>query len=236
MSAGISGRCSHGSGTSIISACGSERPPWKSSSSVLSSDSESEPSIETTGSSAATGPVGSMVGQLAKIAGARAVAIAGGPDKCRAATDEFGFDEAVDHRAPDFADRLAAACPKGIDVYFENVGGAVFQAVLPLLNDFARVPVCGLVSQYNATALPDGPDRTTQLMRQVLTKRLHIQGFIVWDFGRHHADFLREVGGWVKEGRIKYREDVVEGLDKAPDAFIGLLKGRNFGKLLVKVG
>jgi NADPH-dependent curcumin reductase CurA len=190
---------------------------------------------ETVVVAAATGPVGSLVGQIARLRGARAVGIAGGPDKVRALTEEFGFDAAIDHRAPDFAERLGAACPNGIDVYFENVGGPVFDAVLPLLNDFARVPVCGLVSQYNATELPPGPDRLPLLMRQVLTKRLRIQGFIVTDFAEHARDFAREVGGWVKEGRVRYREDVVDGLENAPEAFMGLLKGRNFGKLLVKV-
>jgi hypothetical protein len=184
---------------------------------------------------AATGPVGSLVGQIAKLRGARAVGIAGGPEKCRALTEEFSFDAAVDHRAPDFAEQLARACPNGIDVYFENVGGAVFEAVLPLLNDFARIPVCGLIAQYNATGLPEGPNRIPLLMRQVLSKRLRIQGFIVWDSAHRAKDFATEVGGWLKEGRIKYREDVVEGLENAPEAFIGLLRGRNFGKLLVKV-
>ena len=190
---------------------------------------------ETVVVAAATGPVGSAVGQIAKIKGCRAVGIAGGPEKCRELTETFGFDAAIDHRAPDFADKLAAACPKGIDVYFENVGGAVWSAVFPLLNDFARVPVCGIVSHYNETELPSGPDRTPQLMGGVLRKRLTLRGFIVWDFASQARDFAREVGGWVKEGRIKYKEDVVEGLESAPEAFMGLLKGRNFGKLLVKV-
>jgi NADPH-dependent curcumin reductase CurA len=153
----------------------------------------------------------------------------------KALSEEFGFDAALDHRAPDFADRLREACPNGIDVYFENVGGAVFDAVLPLLNDFARIPVCGLVANYNMTELPAGPDRIPLLMRNVLSKRLRIQGFIVSDFAEHAKDFAREVGGWLQEGRIRYREDVVDGLEKAPEAFIGLLQGRNFGKLLVKV-
>lgn len=190
---------------------------------------------ETVVVAAATGPVGSLVGQIARLKGARAVGIAGGPDKCRYLTEELGFDAAIDHRAPDFADALARACPKGIDVYFENVGGTVFDAVLPLLNDFARLPICGLVSSYNATEVPPGPDRQPALMRMVLTKRLRIQGFIVWDFASQAEEFRREVGTWVKEGRVRYREDVVEGLEKAPEAFIGLLKGRNFGKLVVRV-
>ena len=190
---------------------------------------------ETVVAAAASGPVGSLVGQIARIHGARAVGIAGGPDKCRYLKEELGFDAAVDHRGPDLPARLAEACPKGIDVYFENVGGAVFDAVLPLLNDFARVPVCGLVANYNLTAPPPGPDRSALLMRNVLTKRLTIRGFIVWDFADQEDDFLRDVGGWLKEGRVKHREDVVEGLERAPEAFIGMLKGKNFGKLLVKV-
>lgn len=190
---------------------------------------------ETVVVAAAAGPVGSLVGQIARLKGARAVGIAGGPDKCRYLTETLGFDAALDHRADDFADALAAACPKGIDVYFENVGGAVFEAVLPLLNDFARVPVCGLVSGYNATELPPGPDRLPTLMRTVLTKRLHLQGFIVWDFADQQEAFVRDVGGWLAEGKVRHREDIVEGLERAPEAFIGMLRGKNFGKLVVHV-
>ncbi len=190
---------------------------------------------ETVVVAAASGAVGSTVGQIARIKGARAVGIAGGPDKCRYVKDELGFDDCLDHRAPDFAARLKAACPKGIDVYFENVGGAVFDAVLPLLNAFARIPVCGLIAQYNATELPPGPNRLPLLMRNVLTKRLLIRGFIVTDFAARFEDFIRDVSQWVREGRIKYREDIVEGLDSAPATFIGLLKGKNFGKQLVRV-
>ena len=190
---------------------------------------------ETVVVSAASGAVGSVVGQIAKIKGARAVGIAGGPDKCRYVTDELGFDACVDHRAADFADRLKAACPKGIDVYFENVGGAVFEAVLPLLNFFARIPVCGLIAQYNATELPAGPNRAPQVLRATLTKRLTIRGFIVYDFAARFDDFMRDMPQWIKAGRVKYREDVVDGLANAPQAFIGLLKGKNFGKQLVRV-
>ncbi|HJW79386.1 MAG: NADP-dependent oxidoreductase [Microvirga sp.] len=190
---------------------------------------------ETVVVAAATGPVGSLVGQIAKLKGCRAVGIAGGADKCRALIEEFGFDAAVDHRAPDFPEKLKAACPKGIDVYFENVGGAVWDAVFPLLNDFARIPVCGLIANYNMTELPPGPDRTAAIFRAVLTKRLTIRGFIVWDFQAQAREFATEVGEWLREGKIKYREDVVEGLDNAPQAFIGLLKGKNFGKLVVRV-
>jgi len=190
---------------------------------------------ETVVVAAASGPVGSLVGQIAKIKGARAVGIAGGAKKCAYVKDELGFDDCVDHRAGDFPERLAAACPKGIDVYFENVSGAVFDAVLPLFNPFARVPVCGLISQYSATGLPPGPNRLPVLMRAVLTKRLTIRGFIVSDFAAKQSEFLRDVSAWLKEGRIKYREDVVDGLERAPAAFIGLLKGENFGKMLVRV-
>jgi NADPH-dependent curcumin reductase CurA len=185
---------------------------------------------ETVAVAAASGAVGSVVGQIAKIKGCRAVGIAGGADKCRFVTEQLGFDACIDHRAADFAQRLAAACPNGIDVYFENVGGAVQQAVWPLLNDFARVPVCGLIAQYNLTSPMDGPD-----MFSVLRKRLLLRGFIVSDFAGKRDEFLREASEWVRSGRLKYREDIVDGLDRAPAAFLGLLQGKNFGKLLVKV-
>src|SRR5437588_670555 len=190
---------------------------------------------ETVVVAAATGPVGATVGQIAKIKGCRAVGIAGGADKCRYLVEHLGFDAAVDHRAPDLPEKLRAACPRGIDVYFENVGGAVWQAVFPLLNDFARVPVCGLIAQYNMTELPASPDRTPQLFRQVLTKRLTIRGFIVWDFASQAEAFERDVSTWLQQGKIKFKEDVVEGLENAPQAFVGLLQGKNFGKLLVRV-
>jgi NADPH-dependent curcumin reductase len=179
--------------------------------------------------------VGSAVGQIAKIKGCRAVGIAGGKDKCRYLTDELGFDAAIDHRDPNFAQQLKDACPKGIDVYFENVGGPVWDAVLPLLNDFARVPVCGIVSHYNDTKLSPGPDRMTLLMGMVLRKRLTLRGFIVTDFADQMPAFMRDMSQWVAEGKVKYREDVAEGLDNAPEALIGVLKGRNFGKQLVRV-
>ncbi len=185
---------------------------------------------ETVAVAAASGAVGSVVGQIAKIKGCRAVGIAGGPDKCRYVVEELGFDACIDHRAPDLARQLDAACPAGIDVYFENVGGAVQQAVWPLLNDFARIPVCGLIAQYSAGTPVPGPD-----MSSVLRKRLTLRGFIVWDFAAKQDDFLREASEWVRSGRLKYREDVVDGLENAPAAFLGLLQGKNFGKLLVKV-
>jgi len=186
--------------------------------------------------SAASGAVGSVVGQIAKIKGARAVGIAGGPDKCRYVVDELGFDACVDHRAPDVSARLKAVCPSGIDVYFENVGGAVFEAVFPLLNNFARIPVCGQIATYNATEMPVGSLRSSALTRAILTKRLTFRGFIVSDFAARHGDFLRDMSGWVRDGKVKYKEFVTEGLESAPGAFMGLLKGANFGKQLVRVG
>jgi NADPH-dependent curcumin reductase CurA len=190
---------------------------------------------ETVVVAAASGAVGSAVGQIAKIKGARAVGIAGGADKCRYVKEELGFDDCVDHREAEFAAKLKEACPKGIDVYFENVGGAVFEAVFPRLNDFARVPVCGLIAQYNDTTAAV-PKWASSMLRAVLTKRLTIRGFIVRDFASRHADFLRDMSAWVREGKVKYRECVTEGIDSAPAAFMGLLKGANFGKQLIRVG
>jgi NADPH-dependent curcumin reductase CurA len=190
---------------------------------------------ETVVVSAASGAVGSVVGQIARIKGARVVGIAGGPDKCRYVTGELGFDACVDHRAADFPEQLKAACPKGVDVYFENVGVPVFDAVLPLFKPFARIPVCGLIAQYNLTELPAGPDRVPLLLRNVLTKRLTIRGFIVSDFAAKFPDFIRDMPQWVRQGRIKYREDIAEGLENAPQTFMGLLKGKNFGKQLVRI-
>jgi NADPH-dependent curcumin reductase len=191
---------------------------------------------ETVVVAAATGPVGSAVGQIARIKGARAVGIAGGPEKCAALLEEFGFDAAVDHRSPDFADSLAAAVPDGIDVYFENVGGHVAREVFNRLNLYARVPVCGLVADYNATEAPQGVDRLPGFMRRVLSKSLTVRGFIQGEFTRSHGpDFMRDMAAWVADGSVRYREDVVVGLENAPEAFRGMLAGRNFGKVLVRV-
>ncbi len=190
---------------------------------------------ETVVVAAASGAVGSAVGQIGKIKGARAVGIAGGKDKCAYVKNELGFDDCLDHRDPDLVAKLKDACPKGIDVYFENVGGAVFEAVFPLLNAFARVPVCGLIAHYNDTEAKP-PKWAASMMRAVLTKRLTFRGFIVSDFAARQADFLRDMSQWVREGKVKYKEFVTEGLDSAPEAFIGLLKGANFGKQLVRVG
>lgn len=192
---------------------------------------------ETVVVAAATGPVGSAVGQIARIRGARSVGIAGGQDKCRVLIDEFGFDAAVDHRSPTFAADLAAATSDGVDVYFENVGGHVAAAVIRRLNRFARVPVCGLVADYNATEQPPGPDRLPAYQRRILTLSLTVRGFIQDEFiPTHHADFVRDMTAWVRDGSVRYREDVVNDLEQAPEAFRGLLAGRNIGKLLVRVG
>lgn len=191
---------------------------------------------ETVVVAAASGPVGSLVGQLAKIAGARAVGIAGGSKKCAYVKDELSFDAAIDHRDADFVSKLTAACPDGIDVYFENVGGAIWQAVLPLLNTFARVPVCGLIAHYNGPGPGDGIDRLPATMREILSKSLTLRGFINYEFAaEHYPAFLREVGAGIADGRIRYREDFVDGLESAPEAFIGMLEGRNFGKLIVRM-
>ncbi|GGO92362.1 NADP-dependent oxidoreductase [Nocardioides phosphati] len=191
---------------------------------------------ETVVVAAATGPVGSAVGQIAKAKGARAVGIAGGPEKCRLLLEEFGFDAAVDHRSPTLRDDLAAATPDGIDVYFENVGGHVATEVTRRLNRFARVPVCGLVAGYNGTEPVGDHDRLPAFMRRVLTKSLTVRGFIQDEFlPTHGAEFQRDMTGWIADGTVRYLEDVVDGLENTPEAFRGLPAGRNVGKLLVKV-
>ncbi|MCQ9069692.1 NADP-dependent oxidoreductase [Vibrio sp. 1557] len=185
---------------------------------------------------AATGPVGATVGQIGKIKGCRVVGIAGGEEKCRYAKEVLGFDECIDHKAEDFAEQLKNACDKGIDVYFENVGGKVFEAVLPLLNTNARIPLCGLISQYNATELPEGTDHLPLLMGKLLTKRIKVQGFIIFDdYGHRYGEFAQDINQWLAEGKIQYREHLVQGLHNAPEAFIGLLEGKNFGKLVVQI-
>ena len=191
---------------------------------------------ETVVVASASGAVGAVVGQIAKLKGARAVGIAGGADKCRYVIEELGFDACLDRYDSHFAQQLASACPNGVDVYFENVGGAVFDAVLPLLNIGARVPVCGIVAHYNDKELPPGPNRLPLLMNTLLYKRIRAQGFIILD---HYADgfapFYRDMGAWVAEGKVKLREDIVDGLENAPAALIGLLEGNNFGKVVVRV-
>jgi NADPH-dependent curcumin reductase len=192
---------------------------------------------ETVVVAAASGAVGSVVGQIAKIKGCRVVGIAGGQQKCRFVKDELGFDACLDHGELSFGENLKLACPKGIDIYFENVGGPVFDAVLPLLNNFARIPVCGLIAHYNATKLPAGTDRLPLplLMRAILSKRLTFRGFIYFDYASQFPDFVTDMKVWLAEGHIKYREDITDGLENAPRELIRLLKGENFGKKIIRV-
>ena len=186
---------------------------------------------ETVVISAASGAVGAVAGQLAKREGCRVVGIAGGSDKCRYVTDELGFDACLDHRAADLGAALDAACPKGIDVYFENVGGAVQRAVYPRLNDFGRMIMCGMIAEYNDVEPRPGPSLVA-----AVRKRLKIQGFIVSDHAHLRPEYLAMAAPLVRSGALKYREDIIEGIDNAPTAFIGLLQGKNFGKLIVKLG
>lgn len=185
--------------------------------------------------SAASGAVGSVAGQVARIKGARVVGIAGGAEKCRALIEDFGFDAAVDHRAPALPAALAAACPNGIDVYFDNVGGDIFAATIPLLNRGARVAVCGTISvDRNQPATP-GIDRLQELHSAILVKQLTLQGFLFDMLRDMDTDFRRDMAGWIASGALRYREHVVEGLAAAPRAFLGLFRGENFGKLIVRV-
>ena len=185
---------------------------------------------ETVVVSAASGAVGAVVGQLAKIKGCRAVGVAGSPDKCKYVVDELGFDACVNYKTDDLVPALKNACPNGVDIYFENVGGAVFAAILRVINKGARIPLCGIISEYNAMGNPAGPN-----LRPLLVHRATIRGFIVSDHADRAPAFLQEVAPLVISGRIKFREDIVDGLDNAPSAFIGLLQGKNFGKLMVRV-
>ncbi len=192
---------------------------------------------ETVVVAAASGAVGSVVGQVARLKGCRTVGIAGGKDKCRYAVETLGFDVCVDRRAPDFAGQLARACPDGIDIYFENVGGAVFDAVIPLLNTSARIPLCGLIANYNMQELPEGRDRLPFLQALLLRKRIRMQGYIITlDYAHRYDEFIQAMSPWVGQGKVVMREDIVDGLEQAPQAFIGLLEGKNFGKLVVRVG
>ena len=192
---------------------------------------------ETVVVAAASGPVGATVGQIARIKGCRVVGVAGGPEKCAHVTGTLGFDACIDHRAEDFADQLAAACPDGIDVYFENVGGKVLYTVLPLLNPFARIPVCGVVSWYNLAAAPDGPDRGPAIMSTILRMKVKVQGFIIFDSfpNSTYDEFRRDMTKWLADGQVHYKEQIVEGLEAAPEALNDLLVGRNFGKMVVRV-
>ena len=190
---------------------------------------------ETVVVASACGPVGSVVGQIAKFKGARSVGIAGSKEKCKYATDKFQFDHCLNHKSSEFSEELKQVCPEGIDVYFENVGGKVLDSVLPLLNDFARIPVCGIISAYNSTELPSGPNLIPSLMRSILVKRLTFRGFIVWDFANQEKEALQQLAKWIKQGKLHYLEDIVDGLENAPESFIGLFDGKNFGKLVVRV-
>jgi NADPH-dependent curcumin reductase len=193
--------------------------------------------------SAATGAVGSVVGQLGKAYGLRVVGVAGGADKCAYAVEELGFDACIDHRAA--ADgkalrkELAAACPDGVDIYFENVAGKTLEAVVPLMNVGGRIPVCGMISWYNGGGLGAGVTSGANLLplvwRTILTRRLNVRGFIIFDHYDRFPAFVKEVSGHIKSGKVKYRETVADGLEAAPEAFIRLLEGGNFGKQLVAV-
>lgn len=193
---------------------------------------------ETVVVAAASGPVGATVGQIAKIKGCHVVGIAGGPDKCAHVVDNLGFDACIDHKAKDFAQQLKKACPEGIDVYFENVGGQVLYAVLPLLNAFARMPVCGVASWYNLTGLPEGLDFGPAIMGTILRMKVKVQGFIIFDsFPKStYQEFVHDMSGWLSEGKVRYKEQVVEGLENAPAALNDVLLGKSFGKVVVKVG
>ncbi|MEO9161943.1 MAG: NADP-dependent oxidoreductase [Casimicrobiaceae bacterium] len=180
--------------------------------------------------SAASGAVGSVVGQLAKIHGCRAVGIAGGKAKCDYVVNELGLDACVDHRAGNLYDDLRAACPNGVDVDFENVGGEVLDTALRVMNRHSRVVICGLIAEYNATE-----PYSYKRLRAVLSNRIRMQGMIVFDWKDRYGEALKGLGVYLAEGRLKYRESIVEGLDNAPRALIGLLKGENFGKQLVKI-
>lgn len=187
---------------------------------------------------AATGPVGSMVGQLAKELGLRTIAIAGGAEKCRLATETFGFDVAIDHRAHDDAASLRAAiaeaAPGGVDIYWENVAGKVLEAVMPLMNVHGRIPVCGMIAWYGGSNIAE-TNQLPGMWRSILVKRLHVSGFIIFDHWDEFPAFLADVAPKVAKGEIAYLEDVAEGLENAPDAFIAMLKGGNTGKQIVKL-
>ena len=185
---------------------------------------------ETVVISAASGAVGAVAGQLAKNASARVVGIAGGGDKCRYVQDELGFNGCIDHHSAELGTALDRACPNGIDVYWENVGGPVQAAVFPRLNDFGRMVMCGMVAEYNDVEPRPGPN-----LMAVVRKRLKIQGFIVSDSWQRFGEYRAMAAPLVRSGKLKYQEDIVAGLERAPEAFIGLLQGRNFGKLLIKL-
>ena len=192
---------------------------------------------ETLAVAAATGPVGATVVQVGKLMGCRVVAIAGDDKKCRFAREKLGADVALNHKDPDFAQKLAVACPNGIDIYFENVGGEVFKAILPRLNPCARIPLCGTISGYNRSELPPGPDYLGWAWSILQVRRVAVKGFIIFDdYGPRYGEFAEQMGQWLAEGKIQYLEQIVEGLENAPEFLKGLLEGKNFGKLVVRVG
>jgi NADPH-dependent curcumin reductase CurA len=180
--------------------------------------------------SAASGAVGSVVGQLARIRGCRVVGIAGGRAKCDYVVNELGFDACIDHKADDVPQRLRETCPGGVDIYFENVGGALLDALLAVMNRFSRIVICGLVAEYNATE-PYGYKR----LRSILVNRIRMQGMLVFDWETRYGEALEALSGHLAAGKLKYRESIVEGLDNAPRGLIGLLRGENFGKQIVKL-
>ncbi|EOS96389.1 NADP-dependent oxidoreductase [Erwinia tracheiphila] len=191
---------------------------------------------ETVVVAAATGAVGSIVGQIAKLKGCYVVGIAGGSEKCRYAEDVLGFDRCIDHHSTDLAGSLKRYCHDGIDVYFESVGGKVFDAILPLMNTQGRIPVCGLIAHYNRTDAASGPDQLPQFQSAILRKRLRVQGFIInQDYGHRFDEFFKQMSQWVAENRFTFPEDITDGLDNAPETFTGMLAGKNFGKVLIKV-
>jgi NADPH-dependent curcumin reductase CurA len=185
--------------------------------------------------SAATGAVGSLAGQIARIKGCRTVGIAGAPEKCAFAVEALGYDACISHHSDQLVAELRAACPKGVDVYFENVGGKVFDAVFPQMNNFSRLVLCGGISGYNATTLPRGPDRTSQVLMSMIGRRMKASGFVIGDHRDRFDEFQNEVSTWLREGKIRHREDITQGLENAVQAFQGLLEGRNFGKQLVQI-
>lgn len=189
---------------------------------------------ETVVVSAASGTVGGVAAQIARIKGARVIGIAGGTRKCGYLTETLGLDAAVDHRAPDFARQLTEACPDGVDVYFDNVGGEIFAAVLPLMNAGGRIPVCGTIAVNRDDGPQIGEDRMNWVLSRVLVRQLVISGFIYPQFLDLTEAFRADMSGWIASGHLSYREDIVDGLENAPEAFLGLFTGRNFGKLLVR--
>lgn len=194
-------------------------------------------SSETLVVAAASGPVGATVGQIGKIKGCRVVGIAGGQKKCRHVVETLGFDVCIDHNADDFREQLSAACPDGIDVYYENVGGKVLYAVLPLLNAFARIPVCGVVSWYNLPGLPQGQDYGPMIMGTLLRMKVKMQGFIIYDsFPKSlYQEFVSNMNDWLDDGLVVYKEQLVDGLENAPKALNDVLTGKSFGKVVVKL-